>query len=245
MGCGPSIAGTNVQPALAECHYTLSHADSPRVLLSNDSAVGPTSSCCRAAACGSVTGSPIAPRPGGLSARSYEPVDPHGPSCPLAARGPPRCPHGKDPACRFPAIRVGPRPAWARTGRASHVASRPSAHQPRDSARTVSAYSRVRPRWLGSARPGATTISASRRTAHVRPLSYGWSPSPPRHWQRRTHSRLSPLLTPSTPDSFDGNRPVVHGTPLGSPWCSALGPEACCLPGCTSSPCSSPHAVHT
>ena len=82
----------------------------------------------------------------------------------------PRCPHGKDPACWFPAIRVGPRPAWARTGRASHVASRPSAHQPRDSARTVSAYSRVRPRWLGSARPGATTISASRRTAHVRPL---------------------------------------------------------------------------
>ena len=247
MGCGPSIAGTNVQPALAECHYTLSHADSPRVILSNESAVGPTSSC--------PSGRSVRVRHGQSDratprwavrtfVRACRPARPE-----LSARGP----------------RAPPGPPDARTERIPHAGSRPSESVP-DPLGLAQAGQVTQPRGplhisheiqLGRSRPtpeygpvgSARHVPEPPRSApHVAPhtsglLSHVWSPSPPR--QRRTHSRLSPLLTPSIPDSFDGNRPVVHGTPSGSPWCSALGPEACCLPGCTSSPFSSPHAVHT
>ena len=295
MGCGPSIAGTNVQPALAECHYTLSHADSPRVLLSNDSAVGPTSSCCRAAACGSVTGSPIAPRPGGLSARSYEPVDPHGPSCPLAARGPP--PGPPMPARKGSRMLVPGHPSRSPTRLGSHRPgkSRSLAALCTSATRFSSDGLGLLPSTAPLARLGTSRSHHDQRlTSHrTRPASFHTSGLPARHdtgrdeptpafllSSRRPHltpsmviaplctaplwghrgarhlvprradfqvarARLAPLLTPSIPDPIGGNHPAMHGTPSGSPWPSALGPKACCLPGRTAPPLSSPHAVHT
>ena len=206
MGCGPSIAGTNVQPALAECHYTLSHADSPRVILSNESAVGPTSSCPSGRSVRVRHGQSDRATPGGLSARSYEPVDPHGPSCPLAARGPP-------PGPPMPARKGSRMPV---PGHPSRSPTRLGSHRPgksRSLAALCTSATRFSSDGLGLlpstaplARLGTSRSHHDQRlTSHrTRPASFHTSGLPARHDTGRDEptpafllSSRRPHLTPS------------------------------------------------